>query len=527
MDSKKLKRLTECITIVITIVVGALLSIYVGGAAGAGSKAPFMIIGAIVAMGIAMMMQSRIWLLIPLSWGMTGQLVGLPGSFPLRDVIIIYVFMIFLGLRALKLVRTKAAYNWLDYLLFLNLAYLATTYLRNPVGTESMGLNLIGGKPYFEAVFATMGFWVISHVQIPSKFAWKFPLIVMAGALFTSAISFITFCIPSTVPIVARIYTGIDTSSYAETMSSGGTDYIQRPAFFADLGKGILLTLYSWFSPFSTLNPFHIFRFALTVLSVLAILKSGFRSSLMGAAGFFFVACYFRHGFSSIFRAALTIVPVLGLIIALQGTVINMPPAMQRTLSFLPAKWDQSVIENAQDSNDWRLEIWQNVWSSGHKYINNWWFGDGFGMTRTQLKEAGQYAQEAQENLTVAGDYHSLPLSAIHTVGYVGFVIFLVLYFAIAWESSLLISACKGTPFFAIALFIGIPLIFAPLPTLILTGFFKYEFVNSIMSVAMLRLIRRSLETYLQNQAAAKHPAHKELFGADPFAPKIITRHQS
>ena len=183
---------------------------------------------------------------------------------------------------------------------------------------------------------------------------------------------------------------------------------------------------------------------------------------------------------------------------------------MQRTLSFLPGDWDTAMVIDAEASAEWRYVIWRNVWNSGHKYIDNWWFGDGFGMTQAQFREMIN-SRDCQENAAINGDYHSLPLSAIRTVGYVGFSFFCILLFATAAYSWKLIRLATGTPFFSVALFMGVPAIVTPLPELCLTGFFDYSYETCIFTIAMMRMVGRSLEKYQLEQKQSIVESEKPL----------------
>ena len=146
----KLDRLPEYLGIVVTAIIGILLALYLGQSAGVGSPKIYMVAAGSIALLVALMMRENIWFLIPSLWCMTGKMVGMPGNFPLRDLVILYAFSVFLGLKALKVVRTKNQYNWLDMVLLFNLAYLLAVFIRNPVGTESMGSDRVGGKAYYE-----------------------------------------------------------------------------------------------------------------------------------------------------------------------------------------------------------------------------------------------------------------------------------------------------------------------------------------------------------------------------------------
>ncbi|MEI8233741.1 MAG: O-antigen ligase family protein [Verrucomicrobiota bacterium] len=492
----KLERLPEYITIVITIACGMFLALYVGMSAGTGSNQPLMLIGGILAVMLALILRANIWLLIPLCGTLYGRIGGIPGDFDVRQLTVFYVFAVYLTLKALKVVRTKPLYDWLDYLLLINLAYLLTVYIRNPVGTRTMGLEKIGGKPYVEVVIALLGYWVFNHVTIPSKLAMRLPFLMILGSLFTTSVSLLCKLVPALTPVLSQIYSGFGAVQAEDPSSPSPADdsSISRESEWQGAGTGILKALSSYFPPLSTLNPLHIVRFLLTILACAAILKAGFRSVFIGWGFFFMLASYFREGLASMMRIPALIVPLVCLLLVSHGTLFELPLNMQRTLSFLPGKWDPIAEMNAQESNEWRLEIWKTVWNSGDKYIKNWWFGDGFGMTQSDFREAMQAGSTGQENLTVAGDYHSLPLTTIHTVGYVGLTLFMIQMSGMTYYAWKLIQRAAGTPYFPLALFVGIPVIYQIIYGPLIFGAFKSAAPDCVYAIAWLRLISRSLD---------------------------------
>ena len=504
----KLERLHEYVSITIVTTMGIGLALY-AGSLNPGNQVQMSagIVGGAIAVIVALMAREKIWLLIPLFWPMMGQIVGLPGSFPVRDLAILYVFPIFLALKALKVVRVKGQYNWLDYLLWLNLFWLATVYIRNPVGTLSMGMERIGGKFYFEAAIVTLAYWVIGHVTISPKLAANFRWVLISGDLFSGIFGFISYHFPSTVPILGKFYTGISTEGYNDATSTTGARVVAREGYLANTGYAVLRSLYSWYPPFSTLSPLRFWRLLFSILAVIGILRSGFRSTIFSAGCFFAIACYFRHGMTSVVRVALILTVAVGMLVAAQGTLIDLPLTAQRTLSFLPGKWNREALDDAVGSTEWRHEVWRKVWTSGHKYIDNWWFGDGFGLTRHQYLDAVRMASvganDETESLIITGNYHSGPLTTIHIIGFVGLGTFTILLFGISYYGWQLILRARGTPYFPVAIFFGAQAIFEPLPFLILTGFFDIQLVGSIYSIAMMRMISRSLDQFKLAEAKA------------------------
>jgi len=502
----KLERLTEYVTIVVTVVFGMLLALYIGSSAGNGSSTPALIIGAMLAVMVALILQANVWLLIPLCGPMGGMIVGTPLGLKMSHLAVLYAFGVFLALKALKVVRTKAKYNWLDYLLFFNLFYLLTVYIRNPVGTDSLGFEKIGGKPYVEVIIAMLAYWVINHVNLSSKMAVRMPFILTFGSAFNGLMGIITNYFPQVGVFIGYLYTGFipraadvaGEAMYSAEMSRDAVGRNFEPA---------LLMIYSYYPPLSTLNPFFIIRFSVAAFCLIAALVTGFRSVFIEIGVFFIIATFFYSGKRAAFRIPVVIVPLLVLLIAAQGTLIHLPTNIQRTLCFLPGDWDPIAKNDAEGSTEWRIDIWQNVWNSGHKYIKDWWWGDGFGMTKAELRDAQRTFADSKENLTISGDYHSLPLSTIHVVGYVGLVQLLILMFSMACYSWKLILRARRTPFFPIALFVGVPVVYALLFGFLVFGAFSLTCYSNIYSIAWLRLIDRGLERYLmEKKEIAKQP---------------------
>ncbi len=90
----------------------------------------------------------------------------------------------------------------------------------------------------------------------------------------------------------------------------------------------------------------------------------------------FILGSYFRRGMPEVLRAAVLGGGVLSLLILVQGNIINLPFAAQRTLSFLPGKWDYAAKSEAQGSTEWRVEMWKAM-LTGNKYIENKWLAMG------------------------------------------------------------------------------------------------------------------------------------------------------
>ena len=109
-----------------------------------------------------------------------------------------------------------------------------------------------------------------------------------------------------------------------------------------------------------------------------------------------------------------------------------------------------------------------------------------------------------QDYYLVTGGYHSGPVSSIRFVGVVGLILFVSLLFANAKYAYSIILKSKGTPFFTLALFLGLGVIYSPLGFIFIYGSFGDDMVQAISSLGMLNLVNRSLSAYLKNDLPAR-----------------------
>jgi hypothetical protein len=137
--------------------------------------------------------------------------------------------------------------------------------------------------------------------------------------------------------------------------------------------------------------------------------------------------------------------------------------------------------------------------------------GDGFGFDPSELR--GWAAMNAlrmdtseglQDYFLVTGGYHSGPVSAIRFVGVVGLILFVTLLFANAKYAYSIILKSKGTPFFTLALFLGLGVIYSPLGFIFIYGSLGDDMVQAISNLALLNLANRSLSAYLKNDLPAR-----------------------
>ena len=130
-----IRNLEARIGLILTAFVGLLVAVLLGVAIGLEN---FMVFGVAAVMAVVLRMRDHIWLLLPACWYLTGKPGALPIPFSVRDLAVLLAFGVFVSFITLHRTRVRATTNVLDILLFANLGYLATVYIRNPVGVSAL-----------------------------------------------------------------------------------------------------------------------------------------------------------------------------------------------------------------------------------------------------------------------------------------------------------------------------------------------------------------------------------------------------
>ena len=462
-----------------------------------------------LALTICLGMGKNVWLLIPLGWMLTGKIQILPLPFSVRDLCVYAAFLTFVGLAVFKKLPKSSRLGVVDGFMILNLAYLVTVFLRNPVGTRALGTEMVGGKPYLDVVTAIFAYWVLQHVTITVKQSRWIPWLMAAGSTVVTFLGVLTQHIPFLVPIIAPLYSGISVGTYmAEQRGQQAEDTRQ----IALAGFAVLANVLSCF-----FRPIQLFLFLrpfwslLMYGSVVAVFLSGFRSGIISMGVLILLNSYFQAGLKDVLRMGLIMFLGIIMLIFLQSSGFPIHPAAQRALSFIPGPWDPDIVAGAQESSEWRFEMWQIALES-KEYIKNKILGDGFGFSAYELNLQLQAAWGGQgyldrgktETQLVTGAFHSGPISAIRYVGIVGLILFTIYLIACARYAWKLIREATGSPFFPLALFVGVPLIYKPFAYIFIFGAFEGDLPESIVYLGFLNLIARGLNAYRKNSENRK-----------------------
>jgi hypothetical protein len=504
----KLERAQEYLTTFIAVAVGMLAAYYVGTLSGHGR---FGFIGALflgtLFMALLLALREQIWLLIPFCMPFVGQLMEVKGHPAIRDVAVIAVFGGVFALGAFKVIRRKPKYEAIDFWVGLVLLYLLTVYIRNPVGGDALGSARVGGRPYLDTFTATLAYWALARVALPVQIAQRCFIALASLSCVTNFLTIVQMNFPSTSPYISQFVGGSNTpESGGDSGNGAGGGEGGRQFYLVGFGTALAEGLIAAFPPLSLLNPLRIVRFGLFCVGMVCVLMAGYRGSLFEIGLIFAITTYLRGDAAKLGRLALIGSIGLVLLLLMQGTVFNLHPMVQRTLSFLPGKWDPNVLVDANFSKQWRIDMWERMLKSD-RYIENKWLGDGFGLSAMQLQQsqtalANNSPEQIKESFLISGIVHSGPVSTIRYVGYVGLFLFMGFLVVCAREAWLICRACRGTPYFSMALLICAPIIYRPIGFVVIYGAYDYDLPHALVVAGLLKMLRTSIREYQPTEPA-------------------------
>jgi len=501
---------------------GFVLAIYVGSRVASGDTKP-LAIGVAVSCAIAtpLVLKNNYWLLYPLLFPLTGSISAIRLPFNYSELGALAVLAIFV----LRLCFHKQSLGFrlglADVVLIINILYIATVFARNPVSMRSLGGggggDMIGGRNYFTLAMFFFAYFVLNHNRIPSKLGWNLPWMLALSLTTAGLIYVLTSTLPFTAPFIFPFWNDVDYEAYG-AMNRGTTSFGQDAEFtrltgLAGIARPLILLLISYFPPAQLLFPHPILPFLLFLPCLAVLALSGFRNEIAFAGSYIFISNMVRKKYiATLVFVLVPLVAIVGLGLINQGGEL-VPLAAQRAFSFLPLGWNKKVVEDADGSVEWRTDMWKDALSGG--FIKNKTLGDGFGFDRAAMNliadgmqgGAGFVGGSRHEGHMIRGSFHSGPLSTIRFVGIIGLVLLLCLMIAVFRLALLTIFKTKGTLFFPLALFVGIPFLWLPFHFIAIFGAYDNALKDLILGVGLLNIIYKSCDSVPVAQPQPESPS--------------------
>lgn len=415
---------------------GFLLAIFVGVQIGSENYIPMLFGTAMTAVAcFALFSGQFFWVLTIASSFLGGTFPILGGSFTPFQILMAIGVIKFL-IEDIVMRRTRINFgNRFDLLLIWVFMGIITLHgLHDRFGMRFLGSSVWGGRNYVNVFVGLAAFFVVQSIGIQAKLWSKLPLLVLAVALFDLSIAVITTAFPASIYKIYPFYSAVSTSGIQEIISGNPVE-TARVGGFGNFGFILIVLVLASTSLKNILHPSNFSRLIILIVGSAAVLYSSFRSAVFNTLGVTLAA-----GIRDLKFKIVLLLPLLALFFFglsfLNSEVIHLPKQVQRSLSFLPGKWDADMQQDAIASNDFRKQAW-SVFTSEYFALHPW-LGRGFGF-RNEWAERSVYRPTAVDyrQTVEVGDIHNGFLASLDTFGVIGTAAFVI------WNLRLLAKALK------------------------------------------------------------------------------------
>jgi hypothetical protein len=490
--------------------IGLVFAIVAGDLVANGNFLPLIAIGVIAASAIvALSTGANYWVLIPLFSGATGSISVLPLPFSYSQLAIIGATGLWFMHVIFKRTNVVSNSRWVDWLVYVNIAWLVVTYAKNPTGMAIFGGETVGGKKYVNIGMAFAAYIVLSQSMLPAKWAYKAPAILAVAMALPSVVTTLTQFYPPLGKIIWPFYSNVTITEFQRgvTGPEGSLGMEVRIGGLAEVARPLILALCAYYPAVTLLNPMYPKRFGAFVIAMVMAGLSGFRNLII-ASGFYMII-------STILRKRrMDLLPILGLSVLFIGILLSgvqvglpVPLTVQRSLAFLPMGWDERAVRTADSTSEWRVNMWRDAWNDPN-IMNDKIFGDGFGYTAHELKIMGDEilgigglrGGATYELHMIRGSFHNGPLSSIRFAGAVGLCFLTSLMLSTAIYAVRTVKSAENTPYFIMAIFVALPVIYQAFEFFVIFGAYDNAMILFFTTIGMLNLVDRSVKEFKKKQ---------------------------
>ena len=418
---------------VVIAVILVVLAFVVGSLAADGAKESLGVIAACVGIFVLLYMGKNCWWLIFLlppvleQFGVGSIFGRLPISYVICGVILVY----WLLMRMMGYVKvTWQSVWWMDLMTLVVLIYFALTYYWHPVSVRLLGVETeyMGGLAYVWCLAAMVTYCALGIIPCSLQELGK----VLRYAFLLSLV----VCLYNTV----RGYSSF--GGYSAMVEGASSD---RYNLFTAIGQILFQWMVCKYSLLGIVTSF--WKLAALCTAIFAIILCGFRESLVRVCSFFlFVSVVKRQ--LALLACLFACSYALLLYLSSEEVLVHAPFGVQRVLSIVPGvKVDPAIKREAQGSSNWRIVMWKWALDPRTRYIKDYIWGDGFGLSYYWVKlttiniNRGRMKMASQEMFAENGTWHNGFIAIMHRVGLVGWGL-MFLWWLLA--TFLVLRTCHG-----------------------------------------------------------------------------------
>ncbi|MGB7767297.1 MAG: hypothetical protein WBN22_00385 [Verrucomicrobiia bacterium] len=357
--------------------------------------------------------------LLLLSWNMAAVVFFLPGHPSLYLLMVAFSLGISVLQRMLSKESRFISVPQVTLPLLCMVAVIIFTAKMTGLGVRSLGSDEYGGKKYFYLMGGILGYFALTARRIPLERKNLYLGLFFLGGV-TNIIGDLLPLVPGPLHFIYWVFAPNLNFMHAQGPDSEMTR-LNGATFTAALVVPYMLARYGIRGIFLSGKPLRwMTLFAFLILG----LFGGFRGFIISSALLFALQFYLEGLHRTRLMLALSVAGILGGL-ALIPLAPHLPYTFQRALSFLPLKMSTAARMDAQDSWDWRVQMWQAILPEVPQHLL---LGEGYVLSSQNFdfmasNDVKAFAQN--QSAVLAEDFHSGPLSVVIPFGIWGCLAFL------------------------------------------------------------------------------------------------------
>jgi len=404
-----------------------------------GNMIPFsLLLGMGFLLFFVFVLGDKCWLAIPFCLPMGGSINILPIKFSPFELSILLV----LGYVSLQFFMTdRRSFSFGPPSICIPLLIIAAILLYHwgrggGIGLTMLGGEASGGRRFFTILVGMLALpAILWFPPLESRWLNSIPLLYFLGCLTDFVPWLVSTLAPGFAPTLYRFYSTVNLDAYA-TSSGFYETAVTRFGPLGLIGLGLQVALISFYPARLWIRPNYWFVPVLSILCLVGVIFSGFRSFLFNYAVVTILALFF-----SVRWASLVLIPLGALTVTIlclgQGSAFDLPLSIQRTLSPLPGNWSSVAKEAAESSDTFRDDI-QRIYREEFMGKSGF-FGDGYKYDQRFMwdralsfseRERMRGTDETARGFIQVRDHHVGWVAVHHPVGTIGLGAFLALCLA-------------------------------------------------------------------------------------------------
>jgi O-antigen ligase len=385
-----------------------------------------LIFAVIVVASIGLFLGDSFWVLTIASSFLSGTFPILRGQFtPFQILMALGVVRFVVGDVILKRKRLNWGNRFDLAILAGFMGVLLIHGVHDRFGMRFLGSSVWGGRNYVNVFVGLAAFFIVRSLSLKPQIWAKLPYAIFAVTGFDALIAIITTIFPSSIFKIYPFYSAVSLAGLQEVLSLNNQilELTTRLGAIGVLGFVVIIFLLASGSLSRLLSFSNPIRLISAMTAGSAVLFSSYRTSVIQTLLAVVIA-----GIRDLGWRVLAFLPLLaGLLFAVSivnSEVVTLPRQVQRSLQFMPGKWDTQMQLDAEASNQYRKQIW-NVFVKEY-FPAHPLFGRGFGF-RSEMAQQQVYNNPTWDrDMVEVGNIHNGFLATLDALGIIGTLFFVV-----------------------------------------------------------------------------------------------------